>query len=207
MNPGLISRSLAALGLMALLACKKDEVGTYTAPKEGAPAPQAAPPAMGGMGMPGPAGMAGEVPPPPAPSAEGALKWTLPKDWTEQAGSGMRYATLKPAAAGLEVSVIMLGGNAGGELANVNRWRGQIGLGAVDEAGMAKLRTLVKSKAGEVSVVDFTGEGQTRTRMVAAQLGTPDGNTWFLKLTGEAGAVGKLRPEFIRLIESLRVGK
>ena len=76
-------------------------------------------------------------PPPPRPTGQGALKWALPKGWTETPGSGMRYATLTPPGAGkVEMSVVVLPGAAGGELANVNRWRGQIGLPPLDEAAL-----------------------------------------------------------------------
>jgi hypothetical protein len=39
--------------------------------------------------------------------------------------------------------------------------------------------------------------------MVAA-LAEVDGSTWFLKLTGDAGPVDAAKPEFLRLVESLR---
>jgi len=207
-----LSLRLLSLSLLTLLsaACRREEVAQYQAPKE-TPGPAAMPnhpptgmPANPQSGMP--AMDPNAVPPPAAAPGEGALKWTLPKGWTEERGSGMRYATFKPGIPGkVDISVVVLPGAAGGELANVNRWRGQIGLGAVDEAGMAKFRTAIKAKAGAVALVDFTSEGQNRTRMLAAQLSVKDGNTWFIKVVGDAEPVGKVRPELIRLLESLRV--
>jgi hypothetical protein len=41
--------------------------------------------------------------------------------------------------------------------------------------------------------------------MVAGLISTPDGNTWFLKLTGDAGPVAKAKPDFMRILESLRL--
>jgi hypothetical protein len=149
--------------------------------------------------------MAGEVPPPPAPAH--AVKWTLPKGWTETPGTGMRFATLTPPAAGgkAEVSVVCLPGAAGGELANVNRWRGQIGLGPLDEKALDASRLKAKSKAGPVAVFDFTSEGAAQTRMVTGSLLTQDGNSWFFKLVGDAPAVGKGRADFMHLLETLRL--
>lgn len=163
-------------------------------------------PAMPGGAMP--QGMpAGQVPAPPRPSPQGALKWTAPKGWTEQEGTGMRFATLVPPGPGkAEMSVIMLPGPAGGELANVNRWRGQIGLPPIDEAALAAARKVVKSKAGNVSVYDFTSEGGVKSRMVVGLLTAPDGNTWFLKLMGEADPVGKAKPAFMKYLETLHLG-
>jgi hypothetical protein len=145
-----------------------------------------------------------DVPPPPQP--ENSLKWTLPKGWSQGAGGGMRFATLKaPVEGKLETTVVVLPGPAGGELANVNRWRGQIGLPAMDEASLAKARATLKTKAGSLNVYDFTSDGQTKSRMVAGYITTADGNTWFLKMTGDVAPVAKAKPEFLNLLGSVRL--
>jgi len=198
MNRILPASLLAALALAAGLACKRDEVSRSRETSAGTPMPQGAP-----MGMP-PAGMAGDVPLPPAPAS--ALKWTLPKGWTEEKGGGMRFATLKPGIPGkIDVSVVVLAGNAGGELPNVNRWRGQIGLPPIDEKALGSARQTIKSRAGALALFDFTSEGQAKTRMVTAILSTSDGSSWFLKMVGDADPVAKAKPEFTRLMESLRL--
>jgi hypothetical protein len=153
------------------------------------------------MGAPG-----DDMPAPPKPTGQGALKWTLPKGWTEGEAGGMRFATLKaPFPGKIDASVVVLPGTAGGELSNVNRWRGQIGLGPMDEKALAAARKPVNSKAGTVSVFDFTSEGQTKTRMVAGLISTSDGNTWFLKLVGDTEPVRKAEPDFMRLIGSIHL--
>ena len=195
---------LAALALVAA-GCRRDEVTRAKVPKgSGGEA------AMPGASMPPPGVASGPnagVPPPPAPPASGALRWTLPKGWTEAGRSAMRYATLKvPAAGKVDVSVVVLPGPAGGELANVNRWRGQIGLAPIDEGALATARQPVRSKAGEISLYDFTSEGQVKTRMIAGLISV-DGNTWFLKMVGDSAPVGATRPEFLHFLESLRLGQ
>lgn len=201
---------ILGLGLLGLaIGCRSDQVSHYRVPKEAAVThPDHPGHADEAMPMPGsmPAGQepAANVPPPPTP--KGALKWTLPKGWSELPGGGMRFATFKaPFAGKLEATVVVLPGPAGGELANVNRWRGQIGLPALDEAGLAKARTIVKAKAGTVNVYDFTSDGQAKSRMVAASIATPDGNTWFLKLNGDADPVAKARPDFMTILGSVRL--
>jgi hypothetical protein len=136
-----------------------------------------------------------------APAA--GLKWTLPSGWKETAGTGMRLATWTPPG-GLktEGTVVSLPGDSGGELANVNRWRGQIGLPPTDEAGMKAARTTVASKAGPVAVYDLTSEGESKTRLIAAVVKTGD-TTWFFKLMGEAGATESARPGFLTIMKSL----
>ena len=63
----------------------------------------------------------------------------------------------------------------------------------------------IQSKAGTISVFDFTSEGQVKSRMVAGLISTPDGNTWFLKLAGDAEPVAKAQPDFMRFMGSLRL--
>lgn len=181
--------------------CGRDEVAHYRVPKA-VPSASPAPGAAGGMG----AAPDGALPPPPDVSATGSLQWTLPKGWTEsRSAGGMRYATLKPTAPGkVDVSVTVFPGAAGGELANVNRWRNQIGLPPVDEATLAKDRKLLKAPAGEVATFDYTSDGKERTRLVAGIV-SAGGNSWFVKMVGDAGPVAASRAEFVRLLESLRL--
>ena len=210
-------RWLGAAVLLLAASCRREEVSHARVPK-GSDTPEMAP-AMGGAmpggapgmpggapGMPGKPGAmgAGEVAPPPPPDAANTLKWTLPAGWTEKLEGGMRYATLKPATAGkVEVSVVMLPGPAGGELANVNRWRGQLGLPAVDEAGLAATRKPMVTKAGTLGLYELISDGIVKTRMTAALLAAQNGNTWFLKMTGDAEPVVANQADFVHLLESL----
>jgi hypothetical protein len=199
---------LAAVAMLLLVAgCRREEVTSYRIAKN-APPPAGAPAAdpMGAAHRPAappPPGMAGEVPPPPTPSAAEALKWTLPSGWAQSFPGGMRYATFKvPGTGKIDGSVVTLPGDAGGDLSNVNRWRGQIGLGPTDGAGLAAARTTVKTRAGLASVYDFTSDGGRKSRLIAAIL-VVDGSSWFIKLTGDAEPVGAARPAFFQLLESL----
>jgi hypothetical protein len=148
--------------------------------------------------------LGGSMPSPHVPAGTDILAWDLPKGWTEARAGGMRLATLKPAALGkVDVSVIMIPGAAGGELANVNRWRGQIGLQPVDEAARLHSRKEVKSKAGVVSLYDFAGEGAGKQRMIAGLL-FADGRSWFVKMVGDDDPVAASRADFVKLLETLR---
>jgi len=197
---------MAAALALAISSCRREEISHARVAK--APAPAAASPAMPPPATPAQAGTAAQPPEGGAsalPAGAKALKWKLPKGWTEAGAGGMRYATLKPGTPGkIDVSVVVLPGVAGGELANVNRWRGQIGLPPVDEAALAAARKPLEAKAGTISLYDFKGEGQEASRMVAGLVAAGDGNTWFVKMVGEAGPVGAARPDFIKLLETLR---
>ena len=193
---------LALGGVLAMLpmvtACQKDEVVHVVTAKGADDPPPTAAGAQGSM-----AGSADQVPMPPAPSGSQALKWTLPAGWTESHPGGMRYATLKPGAdSPLEISVVALAGTAGGEVANVNRWRGQLGLAPADRAAQAKDRKVIKSAAGDVAVHDFAGEGEKKSRMIAATF-MANGTTWFVKLVGDAALVEAIVANYTQLLESL----
>ena len=197
---------VAALGL-ALAGCRQDAV-TYTrvakAPAAAAPDPAAGDPAAanpkGDMSASGAA--ADGLPPAPRPTGAAALRWKLPAGWTEEQGGSMRYATLRPPGGGAEASVVVLPGPAGGELGNVNRWRGQLGLPPLDEAALLSARASVDAPAGKVSLYDFTSAGEPRTRTVAGFVAVAD-HSWFVKLTGGEGPVAAARPTFLELLGSL----
>ena len=176
--------SLLALSALLLPGCRRDEVRRYRIAKEAAP-------------------VLAESPTP----ATGGLAWTLPEGWTLSEGDGMRYATLKPSAHGkIDVAVIALTGSAGGELANVNRWRDQMKLPpAQSEQDLASMRKTTTSAAGNVAVFDFTSTGADKTRMIVGLLGAADGNTWFLKMTGDEAPVAQAKKEFLQWIGSLRL--
>ena len=193
------SKVLSVIALLAAAGCSRDDVTHFRVSKEAPPSPAAT--AAMPVGMPG--GASPEMELPPAPQG-GGLRWTLPTGWTESAGGQMRYATLKPPVAGrIDASVVVLPGPAGGELANVNRWRNQIGLPPIDDAELARARSVVKTKAGALHVYDFTSDGQPRNRVVAG-LTSAKGDTWFVKVSGDAAAVGAARADFMKLLGSLR---
>ena len=139
---------------------------------------------------------------PPRPSG---LRWTAPAGWKEIAGNGMRVASFElPKTAGkAEVTVVALPGDVGGELANVNRWRGQIALAPIAEADLPSSRGTVKSRLGAIFVYDFTGTGAKKTRLVAGMIQV-SGTMWFFKLMGDEKAVAAAKPSFLKLLEGLK---
>ncbi len=184
--------ALAALGLLLLGGCRGEQVTHYRiareAPDPGAPTPLDPPAGDPERGAPGV-----------------RLGWALPPGWTSTPEAGMRYATLRPPVAGaVDGSVVVLPGPAGGELANVNRWRGQIDLPPEDEAGLAAARRTLRAPAGPVRLYDFTSARGRRRRLVAGIL-VAGGSSWFVKLTGDEAPVAAARADFVHLLESLHL--
>jgi hypothetical protein len=186
------TRGALVIALLAV-ACQREQVRHFKVPKDVVAVPATA----DVSGMP--------EAPPQASDGEAGLRWTLPAGWKEAPGGGaMRYATLTaPVTGKLEVTVIRLPGPAGGELANVNRWRNQIGLPPIGEADLPAARKVVTTAAGPLGVYDFTS-GDEKSRTIAG-LASIQGETWFLKMTGETAAVAKARAAFLELLGSLRL--
>lgn len=146
-----------------------------------------------------------QVPIPARPRGSAALAWSLPDGWSEEAGSGMRIATLRPAMfPSVEVTIIALEGQAGGELANVNRWREQIGLPPVEATALGSTRKRVTSQAGEVTVHELLGPNGNG--VIAGIISSPDSHTWFFKLAGDSRSLPAVRDNFLRWMRNLRFG-
>lgn len=181
------------VAIIMLSACRRDSIDVRQVPKQAA-SPMSTPSA-GAM----PGGLI-DAPPP----AQG-VSWTTPEGWKEEPGNGIRLATFTPPQddGKSEATVVALPGDAGGEPANVNRWRGQIGLTPIDEGQLSKARRSVRSRLGAVTVYDFTGEGTKKPRLVVGLIKVDDA-TWYFKLMGDEDAVGKNKPAFIKLLEGLK---
>ena len=91
--------------------------------------------------------------------------WSLPAGWKEEKGTGFRVATLKAPDGKLEVAITRFDGQAGSVLANVNRWRDELGLEPLREAELAS--ALVTEDVGGVKVqrVDLTGKKKAKSSM------------------------------------------
>lgn len=186
------SRRLIALVVpaLALAACNKPEITVYTAPKDATPPPAQKPASDAAKPVP-------SAPPSPAPSQ---FKWTVPADWKESKPGPMqqaRFTVPEKDGAQAEVAVSVFPSDTGGTLANVNRWRGQLGLPPVDESGLASLVTPLSVAANAV-LVDLAHDDK---RMLAAIV-PRDGIWWFYKLTGGAPAVANARDAFIGFVSS-----
>ncbi len=135
-------------------------------------------------------------------SLEGKLVWVLPKGWQQQPGQGMRLVSFHlindPEA--IDVSIISLGGMAGGLQANLKRWLGQINVD--DEA----LTAFIKASAD--NIFDFTqlqeGQEQSNKSMIAAMLMVEDA-TVFVKMTGSIKAVTQYKKDFLGLVKSVHL--
>jgi hypothetical protein len=133
--------------------------------------------------------------------------WTIPSDWQALPPSQFllaEFAVTGTNGATADVNVAEMGGEGGGLLANVNRWRGQIGLPQISETDLQPLATPIDSPNGKIQIVDFTGT-DPKTGKPARLVGAivpQNGQTWFYKLMGDESIVAQQKDAFIKFIQS-----
>ena len=135
--------------------------------------------------------------------------WEVPAGWQEQPATSMRLATFQVTGdkgEKAEISVIKLAGDAGGLLANLNRWRGQVGLQPVDKAELEKLITTQEVNGTRIIVADMSGravESGDPARLIAITVPRPN-SSWFYKMIGNEQIVEQQKPAFIKFVETAR---
>ena len=135
--------------------------------------------------------------PAPAPAASG-LAWDLPPGWSEIPAKPMRLASFTaPGGAECGLFIFPTGGD---RLANVNRWRGQVGLPPLAEAELASALTAGTCAFGPFHWLPVVGAERA---FLAAIVPTPQGQAFVKLETAPAGLDG-LREGFLAFTASLR---
>jgi hypothetical protein len=200
---------LAAVGttlLVAAAGCGRDSVKVYHVDASDTATP-AIPPAAAPAAMPTsmPDGL-----PAPDNSGQPTLQYTLPTDWEKKAPSQMRVASFGISQDGkqADISVIPLGGMAGTDPANVNRWRGQVGLGPLPDAELLNLAEKVSVGDQPADLYDLAGTapGGNEAERILGVILHRDDTAWFFKMTGAAGLVEQQKAAFIAFLKSVSFG-
>ena len=137
-----------------------------------------------------------------APEAASKPNWNVPSQWKELPAGQMQVAKFAvPARSGAtgEVFVSVFPSDTGGLLANVNRWRREIGLENTDDSEVAKVVSALDPSRPEAKLIDMTNNNR---RLIAAIV-PRDGSYWFFKLRGDAGAVTPEKDPFIGFVKSM----
>ncbi len=217
-------RRYSTFALLALLSaaagCRDREIVTYRAPKDPAPAaqPATAPvaatgqlpdghPPIGQSTNPGPMGA---MPDGTAPTvaAGNALAWTAPAHWLPKPAGSVRkgsYNIPGDEGAVADLAITAFPGDTGGLFANVNRWRGQIGLPPLAQAELEASVQHLDVGAFHIDFVDLTGSGGNPPMRLLGAIVPHEGQTWFFKLTGPAPLVARELPAFREFLSTLKV--
>lgn len=149
------------------------------------------------------------------------ISWKLPEGWTVQPeGDPLRLTGFwapdpelakagKPDPDPVDVSIVQLGGMAGGLQANVMRWLGQIGVAPSQAPAAIAAAGHVKTATGQSGVVvDFTNMlsgDMTQSKSIVGAILEVDGTTVFVKAMGQKAKVARLRPQLIAFVKDLSI--
>jgi len=190
--------ALLVLALLLAGCGQPDQPVTRTVPKPAEPraaaAPATTPPAM--AANPALVAQAGAIGKPVFPKA--------PDGWAEQDPGPMRKGSWKVSAGGgnAELAVTAFPGDVGGRMANINRWRGQLGLEpATPEMYDGIQLAQVGDAQGELIGLR-SKDGARATLAIIARKGD---TSWFLKLSGDAAAVDAAHAAFVRFAKETRL--
>ena len=138
-----------------------------------------------------------EMPAETAPKA----KWTVPGQWKEMPAGQMQVAKFSVPPRGsakAEVFVSVFPSDTGGMLANVNRWRKQIGLAEVKESDLPAVVSPLDPAAPGAILVDMKSDSKQLLGAIVPR----DGRYWFYKLLGDAEAVAPEKESFVVFAKS-----
>jgi hypothetical protein len=132
------------------------------------------------------------------------LTFRAPLDWKERSQrGGISLATweITDGSRPAEVTITPAGGNLAD---NVNRWRGQVGLGPVSEEQIRQDMRSINVDGSPAQYVDLTGpESAGGLRILAVRV--PHGDTtWFFKMRGPADVVGRHKAAFEAFLGTVR---
>jgi hypothetical protein len=204
MSPRAFSSFLAAAVLL-LGGCGEEKVAAYRVPKEKEPElPPAAAAEAGAAAEPAPGASMADTAVPTTAGAD--LVWEAPASWQPKAASAMRKASFDvPGAAGAsELSITAFPGDVGGELANVNRWRGQVGLSLLRPDELESTVSRIESNGLKIAIVELFPPGDPNAKSILGAIVPVGGSTWFFKLTGPGASAKASKPDFIGFLHTVK---
>lgn len=138
-------------------------------------------------------------------SHEGQPNWQVPAGWTEVSGGQFliaKFTITGDNGASAAVNVSSSAGMGGGLAANINRWRGQLGLPPAEDPSSTSL-TIGGSAA---QMVDFSGINTSTGQPgeIIAIIVTESNATWFYKLMGDPAVVAAQKNAFTQFVQSVK---
>ena len=130
-----------------------------------------------------------------------SFQWKVPSSWKTTAPGQMqiaRFLVPEKGKAKAEVFVSVFPNDTGGTLANVNRWRRQLGLDEVKESELSQLITPLDQGIPGSILVDMTNQDKQMVGAIVPR----EGRYWFYKMMGDAAAVAPEKDAFIAFAKS-----
>jgi hypothetical protein len=137
---------------------------------------------------------------------QSSLRWQAPPDWMAKQATAMRKGSyaIGDARASADLAITAFPGDVGGLAANVNRWRGQVGLPPVADSDMATATEAFDAHGLHFTLVDVAGPSPSGQQRILAALVPWQGATWFFKLTGPDALVEATKPAFMAFLGTVQ---
>jgi len=177
--------SLAAAAIFLSSGCERDDIRTYTVTKDAKSI--ATNKASTTVALPA--------------RKPSNVAWNVPSTWKEVPTSEpMRVATFEKGK--VQVLVSTFPGDVGGMLANINRWRGQLGLNPTTDPELAETVISEMSEGIRINTTRLSGPNED---MLGAVIETGDGNTWFVKAVATKAEATEMENEFFDFCRSFKL--
>jgi hypothetical protein len=136
-------------------------------------------------------------------------EWEVPHNWQEVPATQLTQLVLAKFQIGgqegtAEITVSVLSGSGGRLPANVNRWRGQIGLAPVTPDEAERLASPLDVLGGKAMLVDMSGDNRGQKTRLICVLVPREGQTWFYKLMGEEAVAEREKAAFLKFVQTAR---
>lgn len=139
------------------------------------------------------------------------LAFEAPEGWTESSGSSLRlasYQIIKEGFPPADFSITSFPGDAGGIVANVNRWRMQIGLEKWSEQQVLDAKETIQAGDIEFAFYDLRplteDEKASATGRILVAITGDSERSWFFKLSGDIFLLETQNRNFRELLLSTR---
>lgn len=158
-------------------------------------------------GSSAPPAEAASTPVAPTGDSAGGIRWQAPSGWQRAPERATRTVSffIDPERS-VECYVTILGGDGGGPLANVNRWRGQMSQPPITDEELAALPRVpmlgARAILAQIDHAERDAGGALDTQMLAA-VGELSGKSVFVKVTGPRALIESQREAFIAFCGSL----
>ncbi len=218
------TQTMVVLLVMLITGCKDREITAYRAPKDAAqpvpgspvgmantndlppghppiggtpattPADASAP--MAGAQMRGGGGI-------PVVTEGNAITWAAPTHWIAKPNGAVRkgsYTVPGDGGATADLSITAFPGDTGGLFANVNRWRGQVGLAPIAESELQGSLEHLDTNGFHIEIVTLAGTSNSLLGAIVPF----NGQTWFFKLAGPAAIITKEKAGFRDFLRTVK---
>lgn len=218
------TQTMVVLLVMLITGCKDREITAYRAPKDAAQPMPAAPtgmantndlppghPPIGGSTATAPADANAPMASAQMPGGGGvpivtegnAIVWTAPTHWAVKPNGAVRkgsYTVPGDGGATADLSVTAFPGDTGGLFANVNRWRGQVGLTPIAESELQGSLEHLDANGFHIEIVTLAGPSNSLLGAIIAV----NGQTWFFKMAGPAAIITREKAGFSEFLRTVK---